>query len=416
MIKGYNRVEKNAFHIKHINGHYHLFTPLNEPFLSLGINHAGAIAEPDPFNLFQSKYKGDWKTFSQTVVENFRNWGFNTAGYHSPFELHKKLPFMAEAYPYPAGIAYWMPEADYPDVFDPKWEAEINNTLKLMYELVKKNNKNIIGYYWTDTPRWNLDLARQQIGKDWVTHIRSLPESAPGKKQYLKFLMDRYADNPSVLGSAYNLQTVKTGASIDKILSGICLDLPTVREDDRDFLRLIARRYYGVLGECTRSIDPDHLIFGDRYLGGDHPKEVIEEALPWTDVLSVQPLGIHFEEDLFDSLFEMSQKPILICDHQSSFYSKEYPETLWSQLPSEAEAAKAYHDYLTTAFKKPYIIGYHRCQYIDRFDKNSKLLKQGLLREDETPYQLLVEQVKRTNHFIKNIAAPYQYENERGKK
>jgi hypothetical protein len=369
------------------------------------VNHVGALAEEDPFNLFFSKYKGDWITVSKRAVRNFQEWGFNTAGYHSPFELHKYLPFMTEAYPYPASIAYWMPETRYPDIFDPAWEVEIKNTIELMCDLVKQNKDNLIGYYWTDTPRWDLDTARTQINDDWVSHIRSLPETAAGKKQYMKFLTERYLDNPSALESLYGIHPNNSDHSIPDIFSGISIEHPTVLEDDKAFLRLIARRYYSILGEATRKTDPCHLIFGDRYLGGDHPKEVIEEALPYIDVLSVQPLGTTFEVDLFDFLFEMSQKPILICDHQSSFYTTEYPNTMWNQLPSEAEAAKAYDEYLAAAFKKPYIIGYHRCQYIDRYDKNSGLLKQGLLREDETPYHQLTEQIKQTNTSLKGALA-----------
>jgi hypothetical protein len=400
MIKGHGMMEKTAFHIQKTGGRYCLVAPSNKPFISLGVNHAGALAEEDPFNLFLSKYEGNWNKATETVIKNFLDWGFNTAGYQSPFELHQHLPFMAEPYPYPAAIAYWLPKADYPDVFDPLWESKIKNTVTLMCALVKQNQRNLIGYYWTDTPRWDLDAARKHVGADWVSSIRSLPTSAPGKQRYLGFLKDRHVGNSSLLDSVYGFFPEATKPCDDKNFSTLRLDHPVVIKDDMEFLRLIARRYYQVAGEATRAADPVRLIFGDRYLGGDHPKEVIEEALPWIDVLSVQPLGIVFEEDLFDELYEISKRPILICDHQSSFHTKEYPDTLWNQLPDEATAAKGYHEYLTAAFKKPYIIGYHRCQYIDRYDKNNRLLKQGLLREDETPYQQMVDEVKRTNQSI----------------
>ena len=59
--------------------------------------------------------------------------------------------------------------------------------------------------------------------------------------------------------------------------------------------------------------------------------------------------------------------------------------------------------------KKPYLVGYHRCQYIDRFVHNKGILKQGLLREDGSPYEELIDGVRKANGeamklFIKTVA------------
>ena len=57
-------------------------------------------------------------------------------------------------------------------------------------------------------------------------------------------------------------------------------------------------------------------------------------------------------------------------DHQCSFPTAQYDKTMWKQLESEAAVAQMYRDYLAAATAKPYIIGYHRCQYIDRFNEH----------------------------------------------
>jgi hypothetical protein len=50
--------------------------------------------------------------------------------------------------------------------------------------------------------------------------------------------------------------------------------------------------------------------------------------------------------------------------------------------------------------QKPYIIGYQRCQYIDRYNEYPGVLKQGLLREDGSAYTTLEAAVAATNAAI----------------
>ena len=90
----------------------------------------------------------------------------------------------------------------------------------------------------------------------------------------------------------------------------------------------------------------------------------------------------------------------MICDHAINFHTDTHPETVWPQCADEGGAAQAYDVYLRAVFDRPYIVGYHRCQYIDRTVSGRSLLKQGLLRSDESPYTILIEQVRRTNKEI----------------
>ena len=73
--------------------------------------------------------------------------------------------------------------------------------------------------------------------------------------------------------------------------------------DDERFLGIIARQYYGVVGPAMRQHDPNHLVFGEKYLMGDHPDQVLEAAAPHIDALSVQPgdgyIPIYVPGDVF---------------------------------------------------------------------------------------------------------------------
>ena len=146
--------------------------------------------------------------------------------------------------------------------------------------------------------------------------------------------------------------------------------------------------------------DRKHLVFGDRYMLTDMPTEVLEESLPWIDAVAVQPYEPRFEKARFDRVYRIARKPILICDHSVSFPTTRYPETGWPKCASEGEAARAYEGYLKEAFVQPYILGYHRCHYMDRFSKRTRVLMQGLVREDSTPYLNLVDGVRRANRAM----------------
>jgi hypothetical protein len=258
------------------------------------------------------------------------------------------MPYMAPMYLMKNGQNLPDSQFSYPDVFDPKVQKEIKTIIQRVVR-EQKDNPNLIGYYWTDTPQWDLERSSKMRGTDCVSAIRSLSADAPGKKRYEQFIAEG-------------------------------------GKEEEDFLCLIARELYKVLGEETLRLDPDALIFGERYEITDHPDCVIEEALPYIDVLSIQPGGAKCQPEHFDSLHAAFKKPIMICDHKSSFPTPEYSKTLWELLESEEAAGQAYAQYLKDAFEKPYIIGYQRCQYIDRFDTHRGILKQGMLREDGTPY------------------------------
>ncbi|MFC1541560.1 hypothetical protein ACFL50_03810 [Candidatus Latescibacterota bacterium] len=328
-----------------------MVTPDGKPFLSLGVNHIQ--------NIFNNGFSGDRQEECESVFQHLTSWNFNTAGYGSPQPLSWLMPNMAPMYL--TMNANYMTDSQfyYSDIFDPN----VQDKMKAIIQHVvreQQGNPSLIGYYWTDTPQWDLERARKKRGTDWVSTIRNLPASAPGKKRYEQFLAEG-------------------GTS------------------DEEFLRLIARELYRVIGEETRRLAPDALIFGERYLVNDHPDCVIEEALQYIDVLSIQPGGAMFNASHYDLLHTKFKKPIMLCDHQRSFATPEYPKTMWQQMESEEAAGQSYAQYLKDAFSKPYIIGYQRCQYVDRFAAYAGVLKQGLIREDGAPYKTLTQYITKAN-------------------
>ena len=153
---------------------------------------------------------------------------------------------------------------------------------------------------------------------------------------------------------------------------------------DIDFLRLIARELYTDTAAIFAELDPQRLIFGERYNTFNVPREVLEEAAKVVDVLSVQPYDAKFNAAKFDEWHALNGKPMVISDWNLSFPTPAHKVTIGPQFATPAEAATAYEAYLRASFAKPYVLGYFKCQYVDQ-GLPTGMPKEGLLETRQGP-------------------------------
>lgn len=366
---GYLNIKGTAtgrFHLEQINGRHFLITPDGHGFVSIGVTHTGGLAHPEQSSCdyFHEKCDRDWDKATDDIVTHFRAWGYNSLGYGGHETTRKRLPHFASGDP-SGKVSSWMrKKIEFPDVFGESWKEEARNTLKKMARKCPET-PNLIGVYWSDMPAWEFSMARWAAGTTWVETIRDLPADAPGKKRYEQFLRENGG-----------------------------------QASDEDFLVVIAREVYSTLGPLTRELWPNTLVFGERYAGRALPWRVIQEALPYIDVVSVQPKGTKFSDVPFDRLYKETGKPVMICDHNISFSTPEHPQPMWDTMPDMASVGRVYAAYLNDGFSTPFLIGYNKCQYIDRFKGGANVLKQGLLKDDGTPYAAYVDLVGQANWGI----------------
>ena len=360
----------DRFKIQKTNNSYKLISPTGNSFFSLGITHTQALNYPNSMKIFVNKYKNDWSSASAEIYRNLISWEFNTAGYGAPKELRKLIPFMMPSQPL-VGNSSWLEKEKFffSDIFDFEVKKEILNKIQNMTS--EKDNPNLIGYFWTDMPMWNLKKSKEKFGFNWVDYIKNLPENSAGRIRYEKFKNEQLFDNSLTF--------------------------------EENFLKLIAKEYYKLIGEETKRLDPGALIFGERYAMHRVPTYIIEEALPYIDVVSIQPHDCDFNEVYFRKIHEITGKPIIICDHQCSFPTKKYRYTMWQQLNNQTEVAEKHSEYLNEVVNESYLIGYHRCQYIDRYEPTNNLLKQGMVKENGETYEPHASIITRTNKKVKEI-------------
>jgi len=340
------------------NGRDCLLTPAGKPFMILGLSHAGGGLTS------AEKTQG-----LATLKQDLRDLHFNAVGYVP--ELVSEFAYIHNAdrllgSPGNRGLLLGTNKHLYQDVFDPAFKARLNKQIQDICARTA-GDANCIGYWWTDIPCWELGRQRQRFGKSYVDFIRDLPESAPGRI--------RYEQHKKQNGGG----------------------------DDAGFLVLIARELYTATAEYYRQFAPDRLLFGERYglvhMNLNTPLEIIAECGKVVDVVSFQPTEKTLSGEIFDKIHAMTGKPIVLSDWNLSFPVDGYTYTQWPQFPNEAEAAKGYEAYLVSAFAKPYILGYYKCQYRDANLARGGL-KQGLRAQDGKLYGDWAQSIARIHQSL----------------
>lgn len=316
------------------NGRQHLITPDGKPFLILGLSHASGA--------WQGKVGPAKQQALEHLRADLREMKFNAVGYVPEVIGEFHYIHNADRLPGSPGTVTGQRRRHlYEDVFDPAFHTRLRKHIQGIASKTAKDAR-CIGYWWTDIPVWNPGQQRQKFGLSYVEFIRSLPEGTPGRVRYESWKKK----NATAKDDAFHI--------------------------------IIARELYRVTAAAYREFAPGKLLFSERYntIPGA-PLEIIAEAGKVVDVISFQPYEKTLKGDILDQVHAMTGKPIILSDWSLSFPVEGHDNTMWPQFPTPAEAATAYEAYLASAFAKPYIVGYYKCQYRDAILPSGQL-KQGL--------------------------------------
>lgn len=346
-------------------GKWCLLRPDGKPVMILGLSHAGGAWQADGGPVSPEERT---KRLA-TLKEDLRALHFNAVGYVP--ELVGEFAYIHNAdrlLGSPGtvtgkGQTVLKNQHLYQDVFDPAFKARLNKQIQGIAEKTAKD-ANCIGYWWTDIPVWNLARQKQMFGKSYVEFIRDLPAGAPGRVRF----------------EAWQKETGASG--------------------DAAFLVLIARELYTATAAAYRECAPGKLLFSERYntIPGA-PLEIIAEAGKVVDAISFQPYEKTLKGDILDQVHAMTGKPIILSDWNLSFPVGGYTNTMWPQFPNESDAAKAYEAYLVSAFAKPYILGYYKCQYRDAVLASGQL-KPGLRNQEGKRYESWAQSIARIHQAL----------------
>lgn len=388
------------------NGVWWFRSPVGAPFLSIGANHVEPIYWQSPRNadFVRETYGGEIfhadgsfdddspavRKWSARVAATFKDWGFNTLGFHNP--LSRSLQEAIGGYyvchlpiPVPWGWNSKRSElvasfAKRPlDVFDDTFRAQLD---EVSDQLVKprSNDPRLLGYAYTDGPPWTIEddtsapafakltPAQKQL-HPWVHALMSLPASAAGKRAWITLLKRRHVE-PAKAASVYAVQAATWDDLATRTQWSNLGDVKAAGDDSRAFLFLLMRRWYEERHRSIRRHDTHHLILGDKLNMNRDRKYPVQRIASLkamrglVDVISVQYYASADEQvSTLAALHRESGLPVLNGDTTPKPFWPD--DTLRGENTAYLESlAASYDETLTKLFAQPWFIGWHHCGYV----------------------------------------------------
>ncbi|QDV63982.1 glycoside hydrolase 5 family protein [Crateriforma conspicua] len=425
-------------HVEQIDGVWWFVNAEGGKFVSIGVNHIEPHLWLAPYNKSATLKKygtdmvdadGHFNTHGDAAqkwinaqVEVSQCLGFNTFGKHThpaidPRLYQQQIYYIASLDTAPlAGWQQRRGRGPRPDVFSADFRASVERRVEQVTTL-HQDQRNLIGYLYTDVPSWVMGRAEQAEQNDttmiypWINAILPLGESSPGKRKWLEHLASRYPDVEAA-AKAWGMPISPTyGISWDELARQVDWtnpnDVGSAKKDMASFMPIIAKQWYAIHEEIIRRHDPNHLILGDKNMVMWHHDFVLPAIKEHVDVVCVQAYG-PWERDkqLTDMIYQATGKPIFNGDGCFGYAGSNQQQ--WgvkgfrTGATSVEEVASLYEGMLRGMMSTPYYIGWHHCGYLEQWDAaergDSPRNENGFLDPFEQPHKQWTDVLQQVNH------------------
>jgi hypothetical protein len=279
--------------------------------------------------------------------------------------------------PIQGSSGWWGP---FPDPFDADFEEGTRSNLSRLEEY--GNSPWCIGVFVDNELSWGNDDTSLAVAT-----LRS-PEDQPAKKVFLQTLRDKY-QSIEALNQAWGTEH----PSWDALLASTePPDQAEAHEDLAAFHFRIAKEYFRVCREAVKSSMPETLYLGCRFAWGSDL--ALRAAGEYCDVIGLNKYRYTVEAY---SLPEGVDKPAIIGEFHFGALDRGMLHTGLNPVPSQADRAAAYRDYLRGALKNPYWVGTHWFQYGEQATTgrgDGENYQIGLLDICDKPYPETIEAIR----------------------
>lgn len=420
------------FRVEQVNGVWWFVTPAGHPFFSAGVNHISSYGDFAPAlgtypyrDAILPRY-GSEAAWSDEVIHRLEQAGLNTIGAWSQVELFAGrfpytpiLGFAARA-PVVPGTTANPRLQELRDYFDPAFAS--GAAIEAERARACAADRYCIGVFSDNELPWGPGFNQVTPFAD---AYMKLPAGAPGKVALQAFLSERYAGDVAAFNAAWNLSL----QSFDEIQTRSVLtpsftrDPAAAKQDRYAFRGRVATRYFQVVHDALRAIDPALLILGCRFYAYSTGADTVAAAAPFVDVISVNPYEwnppwfaaaqisaannghLPFTEQLddLDAMYAIAGKPILITEWgyraEDSGLPNSWPP-VYPTLADQNERADAYEHYMERVLARPFVVGAHWFEWADnpasgRFDGEDN--NWGIVNIDDAIYAELFLRMWKVN-------------------
>ena len=406
--------KKGYFYLDHIGDFWFFVDPEGHPFYSIGVD---CVSPNEPYykdNIIPQY--GGLATWTEEIENRLKNWGFNTIGSWSIVDYFRgKFPYTVVL---SIAGANWQTGA-MPDFYSQEFTDRVKNIVKTTVRKYK-DDPYLLGFFLDNELHWGPDWRIPYMLFD---EYIAMEKDSPGKIGVVNFLKSRYGTIEKFnqeWGTNFNeFQDLYNVTTLPHYTPG---DQPG--RDRSDFLKLLATIYFSTAYNAIKKEAPHALILGCRLVSASTPKEVVEVAGKYVDVMSVNfydiaddweyvlPEGLHMlsPREWLENFYAVGGRPVLISEFGYRALDAPPPGTwppIYPRLPDQKSRADATRIYLENTYKRDFILGAHWFELLDqppegRFDgENSNF---GLLNRYDDPY---TEVIRVFQDFKKKIYLKY---------
>ena len=389
-------LSNKPFSIQWGNGNAWLVKPSGERFFSLGVNCVDRGVSRKQFDQRNPGYAAwqhypDADRWAGVTLGRLKAWEFTTIGGWSDFHTLRQrrdsdVAFTPVLHIGSTAGAPWL------DMWDPKIIGRMDQVARAQI-LALRDDPRLLGYYSdNEIGWWNAALFKVTLEQ---------ASTSGQRRRLMQLLQETYHSNWAELVKDFEPEGV--GSWEDLRQHGM-LHLRAGGNGihtTRQFLKLLAERYYSLVHEIIRKYDQRALILGDRYQSFFYP-EVARASAPFVDAVSTN-LNATWNEGTFprfylETLHGLTGKPILI----SEFYmaarenrsGNKNDHGIFPVVTTQQERATGFRNTLHALLRIPYVIGADWFQYSDepthgRADGEN--FNFGLVDIHDRPYQELVQ-------------------------
>jgi hypothetical protein len=374
-----------------------LVRPNGQRFFSLGVccvSQGPSRKEFDPANPAYAAWQHypDSNLWAQATLKRFKAWGFTTVGGWSDFQALKQCPDQDVSFApvlhigSTAGAPWW-----------DMWDAKITDRMDAVAReqiLPLRDDPRLLGYYSDNEMGWwnailfqmtleqaptsgqrrrLIELLRKTYRNDWAELLRDF-DPAPGVTDWEAL-------------EQHGLLFLRPAGNGIRV--------------ERQFLQLLADRYYSLVHDIIRKYDRRALILGERYQSFYYP-EVARAAARYVDAISSN-LNAGWNDGSFprfyvETLHRLSGKPVLIGEFymcaRANRSGNKNDRGLYPVVATQKERAAGFRQTIFQLMKAPYVVGADWFQYYDepthgRFDGEN--FNFGLLDIHDRPYEPLTK-------------------------
>jgi hypothetical protein len=391
--RGMSLAATGRFRVEQVDGVWWLVTPSGHPFFSAGVTGVRSFGDwaPDlggyPYLDNVLARHGSAAAWAEVALARLRQAGVNTAGAWSENQ------WFAGRFPYTQFLEFSPGAPEVPntgtqlakplrDFFDPSFEAAAVAIAEGARPCAE--DAYCIGVFSDNELPWGPGLAQALA---YVDAYMRLAAGAPGKLALQQFFEARYAGDVAAFNAAWNLAL--PGFDALQPLAALASNTAASRADRQAFRGVVAGRYFRVVHDALRAVDPALLILGARFLSYSLAPDVIAAAAPWVDVLSMNAYewnetwfaiaqasaavnGLYPFSALFDDLdaaYATAGRPILISEFGYRADDSGLPNStppIYPNWATQAERADAYERYLDGVLARPWIVGAHWFKHCDQ--------------------------------------------------